>query len=114
MGKCALEVLALQADFGEISGVKKVSVSRQDRRKSRMDAIEGAIRNMGDILSGYLTTAVNMFPMDGNTEREKMLKELKEIGKLNWGAESRLGAEQEIEELKARIAMSGKNTEKKN
>ena len=67
---------------------------------------------MNATLSGYLTKAVDMLPTDENAERKKMLKCAGEIGSLNWGEESRLEAEQRIEELKDRVAISDKNTEK--
>ena len=97
---------------GGDSEVKKVPVRMEDRRKNRTNPIGCAIRKKGDALSGYLTKAVNMFPIDENAEWKKTVKDLEEIGKLHWVEESRYPAEKKIEELNGRIAICGKNTEK--
>ena len=46
---CELEFSVVRADFGDISEVRKGSVSRRDRRKNRTNAIESAIRQLGGI-----------------------------------------------------------------
>ena len=98
--------------MGGISEVNKVPAARQRRRTHRANATDGAIRKLKDALSGSLAKAVNMSSRGANTERKKTSKDLGEIGKLSWGEESRLGAEQKIGELKDRIAISGKYTQK--
>ena len=70
---CDLEVAATHLDIEDIDEIKEVSVSRQDRRKNRTNAISGDIGKLKDMLSGYLTKAVNTFSRDTNTERRKCL-----------------------------------------
>lgn len=59
-GNYDLSVLEVQADFSEMSEVKKVSVTMQGGRK--MGTIESAIANLKAMLIRYLDKAGNMFP----------------------------------------------------
>ena len=63
-------------------------------------------------VTGLTNDSIPHVSIDGGAERKKTRKDLEEIEKLNWGEESRLEVEQKIEELKERIAISDKNTEK--
>ena len=58
---CDLEVMATQADFGGISEVKQASVSRQERRTSRTNAIESGVDNLTDMFMRYLAKSANLF-----------------------------------------------------
>ena len=107
------EVSAARADFGDISGVKEVSVSRQGWGKNRTDVIEYSIYRLKDMFSGYRKKEVNMFPNDVNTGNGKITNVLEEIEKLNYNEEGRLELEKNIGELGNRIGISGENPEKK-
>ena len=66
IGNFDFGVLTTQADFGEISKFREVSVSRQDRVKNRTVAVGCVMRKLKDTLAGYLTGEVNMFSIYEN------------------------------------------------
>ena len=58
MGNFDLEVLYIQADFGNVSEVKKVATSIQDRRKKKINNIESRLYHLeGDCASSLAKSA---------------------------------------------------------
>ena len=96
---CGLDVLVAHADFDEISQVMKVPVSRQDHRKTRMSAIENAIYRWKGMFPRYLTIAANTSPKEVYANGGQIVKDLGEIGQLNYNGEDRLAMGKKIEEL---------------
>ena len=107
---CELEVLATRADFGEISEVGEVSVSRQDRRK-----VERALFGMIFTIWGH----VSRLSRDGSRhvseevsgDKREISKDLWVIGKLSYNEEYRLYVGKGIGELKGRVEISDGNME---
>ena len=54
-----------------------------------------------------------MFPKEVNGRNVHIIKDVGEMGKLNYSEEGRLELEKEIEELKGRIEIGDENMEKK-
>ena len=96
MGNSDLWALSVQADFAEISDVGGVSVSKQERRKSRMDIVERDVTDLKDMRASYLTRAVDMFCGNEMADREKILADIKDIAELNVG-------EERLKELNGRL-----------
>ena len=58
---CDIAVLAAHPDFGDISEVWEVSVSKHERRNDRMGNIENTMANLKDMPTSYLPREVDMF-----------------------------------------------------
>ena len=107
-----LDFLAVQADFGDITTVKKVSVSKQERRKNRTGNMENGLANLKDMPASCLTREYNMFPGREIAGRTKMLQDLREIGKLGTN-EERLINPNARHGVRNRISISGEITNAK-
>ena len=79
MQKNQIEVLHTQADFLEVHEVRKVSKSKQNRERNRIEKFTNLICDSEDLIQNSLTRAVRM--ISGPSEISEFEK-LKEVEKL--------------------------------
>ena len=60
MQKHQIEVLQTQGDFSETQEVRKVSKSKQNRERNRMEKFTNIISDLGNLIQNSLTRAVRM------------------------------------------------------
>lgn len=85
MGNCVLEILEVQADFGEIPEVGGPPVSKKERRMGTIAEIDFA--NLKEAPASYLAKSFDMCSGCEAVDKKKSLAELGEIGKLHANAE---------------------------
>ena len=61
MGNYDLVSIGAHADFDSILDVRRVSTSKQERRRNRINYVESAIAHMEDTFTSCSKKAVNMF-----------------------------------------------------
>ena len=80
MVKCDLEVLSPRANCDRISGVMKVSTSKQDRRRNQINGIESDVTHMVGMFTSYVEKSVNVLPIMEISDNKNIPRDLKEIG----------------------------------
>ena len=78
-----------------------------------MGKMETAMANLEDTSVRYLTREVDMFPGSEMVDRAEMLNDIREMGKLNAGAECLIDPNGGLGELENRIAISDEITNAK-
>ena len=76
MQKHQIEVLQTRGDFSETQEVRKVSKSKQNRERNRMEKFTNIISDLKNLIQNSLTRAVRMISKPAEVSEKEKLKEV--------------------------------------